>query len=123
MTAVRERTPGVCTGAASSHEDVAGLVRALLEESRELTAVERFAKAHEGHTPAQARYYRDLIPAGPPGAGQQYAFDVDLDACSGCKACVSACHHLNGLEAGETWRSVGQLYGQNGLPIIQHVTT
>lgn len=111
-----------------------GLLRALLEESRELTAVERFARLHEeAPEPAQAKYYRDLIPAGEPGEGQQYAFDVDLDACSGCKACVSACHHLNGLEPTETWRAVGQLYGSvadtsaangsAGLPIIQHVTT
>lgn len=100
------------------------LLRALLEESRELTAVERFARAHDQDgEPAQAKYYRDLIPTGTPGEGEQYAFDVDLDACSGCKACVSACHHLNGLEADETWRSVGQLYGENGLPVIQHVTT
>jgi formate dehydrogenase iron-sulfur subunit len=104
------------------------LLLALLEESRELTAVERFAKLHdEGAAPEQAKYYRDLIPAELPGAGQQYAFDVDLDACSGCKACVSACHHLNGLEPTETWRSVGQLYGGGSsggaLPILQHVTT
>lgn len=108
----------------------AGLLRALLEESRELTAVERFAKEHdEGGAPAQSKYYRDLIPTGTPGEGQQYAFEVDLDACSGCKACVSACHHMNGLEPEETWRSVGQLYGgsssgnDGGLPVIQHVTT
>lgn len=96
----------------------------MLAESRELTAVERFAKeaAHDT-SPAQARYYRDLIPTGLPGVGQQYAFEVDLDVCSGCKACVSACHAMNGLEETETWRSVGQLFGQNGLPIIQHVTT
>lgn len=104
------------------------LLLALLEESRELTAVERFAKLHDdGAAPEQAKYYRDLIPMGLPDAGQQYAFDVDLDACSGCKACVSACHHLNGLEPTETWRSVGQLYGHGSsigaLPILQHVTT
>ena len=37
---------------------------------------------------AQAQYYRELIPAEPPGPGQQYAFEVDLDTCTGCKACV-----------------------------------
>ncbi|MCO6045591.1 dimethyl sulfoxide reductase anchor subunit [Aeoliella sp. ICT_H6.2] len=100
------------------------LISALLAESQELTAIERFAKLHDdGDVPAQAKHYRDLIPLTQPAAGQQYAFEVDLDACSGCKACVSACHHLNGLETGETWRSVGMLHGQNGLPIIQHVTT
>lgn len=118
MTALQARP-----ATAPAANELAGLLQSVLAESRELTAVERFAKAHEGHAPAQARYYRDLIPTGLPGVGQQYAFDVDLDACSGCKACVSACHHLNGLEPEETWRSVGQLYGQNGLPVLQHVTT
>src|ERR1700722_2277392 len=42
-----------------------------------------------------AHLYRDLIPLSQPGPGEQYAFTVDLDACSGCKACVSACHSLN----------------------------
>ncbi len=100
------------------------LLGALLAESRELTAVERFSKAHDNELEhAQAKHYRDLIPLSAPSAGQQYAFEVDLDTCSGCKACVSACHHMNGLEPEETWRSVGMLYGQNGLPVIQHVTT
>ncbi|TWT89771.1 Anaerobic dimethyl sulfoxide reductase chain B [Pseudobythopirellula maris] len=109
-------------------------VRSLLDEQQRMTPVERFADAHEaGVAPAQSKYYRDLIPLTAPGEGEQYAFDVDLDACSGCKACVSACHHLNGLEEGETWRWVGQLndFGsQSGaaaatgaLPIIQHITT
>lgn len=117
-------TAATTTDKPTTGDEPTGLLRAVLEESRELTAVERFAKAHEeGEAPAQSKYYRDLIPTGPPGEGQQYAFDVDLDTCSGCKACVSACHHMNGLEPEETWRSVGQLYGENGLPVIQHVTT
>lgn len=117
-------TSATTTDEPTTGDEPTGLLRAVLEESRELTAVERFAKAHEeGQAPAQSKYYRDLIPTGPPGEGQQYAFDVDLDTCSGCKACVSACHHMNGLEPEETWRSVGQLYGKNGLPVIQHVTT
>ena len=75
------------------------LVDELLAEQGRLTAVERFARKHErGDVPAQARYYRDLIPAASPALGQQYAFAVDLDACTGCKACVSACHSLNGLD-------------------------
>ena len=52
-----------------------------------------------------------VMPATPPAAGQQYAFDVDLDACSGCKSCVAACHALNGLEEEESWRDVGLLHG------------
>ncbi|TWT31076.1 Anaerobic dimethyl sulfoxide reductase chain B [Posidoniimonas corsicana] len=121
MSALTDAKPEAIGGGSLETGDLIG---ALLAESRELTAVERFAKQHDaGDLPAQAKHYRDLVPLTKPGAGQQYAFEVDLDQCSGCKACVSACHSLNGLEPTETWRSVGQLHGQNGLPIIQHVTT
>lgn len=101
------------------------LIDSLLQEQRTLTAVEQFAQRYEsGDLTAPARIYRDLIPAEVPGESQQYGFEVDLDACSGCKACVAACHNLNGLEDDETWRSVGQLVGGSStLPIVQHVTT
>ncbi|MCD6049313.1 MAG: molybdopterin oxidoreductase [Verrucomicrobia bacterium] len=86
------------------------LIDQLLAEQRSLTAVERFANWHDGHSaPAMEARYRSLLPAQPPGKGEQYAFDVDLDVCSGCKACVTACHSLNGLEENETWRGVGLL--------------
>lgn len=100
------------------------LLERLLRE-QQLTAVDKFSQWHEKDTPPlQARHYRDLLPLSMPGAGQQYAFDVDLDACSGCKACVVACHALNGLEEDETWRSVGLLHGGTSLlPVVQHVTT
>src|SRR5262249_52790844 len=42
--------------------------------------------------------YRELVPLSKPGPGEQYAFEVDLDACTGCKSCVSACHTMNGLD-------------------------
>lgn len=101
-----------------------GLLEALLREQQS-TAVEQFSQWHGVTTePLQARYYRDLIPLSLPGAGEQYAFEVDLNACSGCKACVVACHNLNGLEEHETWRSVGLLHGGTSqLPVLQHVTT
>jgi formate dehydrogenase iron-sulfur subunit len=71
-----------------------------------------------------AHLYQDLIPLSQPGPGEQYAFSVDLDACSGCKACVSACHSLNGLDHEETWREVGLLFGSTAEgPVIQTVTT
>lgn len=97
----------------------------LLDAQRSLTAVERFSQQHDdGGLPAQARYYKDLIPLDKPKSGEQYAFEVDLDKCTGCKACVSACHTMNGLDAGEAWRSVGLLHGGSiAAPTQQTVTT
>ena len=75
------------------------IVEMLLQEQQTLTAVDRFAQVHQRDGLAdESKYYRDLIPAAAPTSGEQYAFEVDLDACSGCKACVTACHALNGLE-------------------------
>lgn len=89
-----------------------------------LTAVEEFARLHEDHElPANERYYRDLIPLSQPGPGEQYAFEVDLDACTGCKSCVVACHSLNGLDDDESWRSVGTLQGGGKIAFQQTVTT
>ena len=93
--------------------DLSSLIDLYLKEQRQLSAVERFSQRHSGATePTQARYYRDLMPATLPKTGQQYAFQVDLDRCSGCKACVSACHSMNGLDDNETWREVGFLVGK-----------
>ena len=73
---------------------------------------------------AQAKYCSDLIPLSSPAPGEQYAFAVDLDACTGCKACVTACHNLNGLDDDETWRDVGVLFGGTVLePVQQTITT
>ncbi|MEZ0295309.1 MAG: DmsC/YnfH family molybdoenzyme membrane anchor subunit [Candidatus Methylacidiphilales bacterium] len=84
------------------------LLDTLLKEQQTLTAVERFSQKHSNaELPAQQQYYQDLIPLTKPAAGEQYAFSVDLDACTGCKGCVSACHNLNGLDDGEIWRNVG----------------
>lgn len=103
-----------------------------LEEQRSMTAVEQFSDWHghrNGHAAVARRdrstpRYKSLLPATPPGPGQQYAFEVDLDRCSGCKSCVVACHTLNGLDEGETWRDVGLLIGgAPGEPVLQHVTT
>ena len=97
----------------------------LLAEQQRMTAVQRFSQRHDrGVVPSQERYYRDLIPQSKPAPGQQYAFAVDLDACTGCKACVAACHSLNGLEEEETWRSVGLIHGgSSAKPYQQTVTT
>ncbi|MBX3414246.1 MAG: dimethyl sulfoxide reductase anchor subunit [Pirellulales bacterium] len=101
------------------------LLDQLLREQQELTAVERFAQHHAASSaPAAEKYYRSLMPAAPPGPGQQYAFEVDLDRCSGCQACVTACHTRNGLDPGETWRDVGLLVGgTRTASALQHVTT
>lgn len=112
-----------------------GLLASVLGEQNNFTAVERFANWHDhdglidqssrsDQAPALAKHYASLMPTTAPGIGQQYAFEVDLDACSGCKACVVACHNLNGLETNETWRKVGWLTNHDvNLPIVQHVTT
>ena len=114
-----DRSPGD-----SVESEGLSLIQLLLRRQQE-TPVDIFARLHDEHaSPLQARYYRDLIPAALPTKGQQYAFEVDLDSCTGCKACVAACHNLNGLEEDETWRKVGLLVGgSNRLPVIQHVTT
>ena len=101
------------------------LIERLLNDQQQMTAVEQFSRAHDlGGLPAQSRYYSKLVPTSAPGPGQQYAFEVELDRCSGCKACVTACHTLNGLDEEETWRDVGLLVGGTATkPIMQHVTT
>lgn len=100
-------------------------ISALLTEQGDLTAVERFSQlVDESEGTPRGNRYNALLPASPPGPGQQLAFEVDLDRCSGCKACVAACHALNGLDEGETWREVGLLIGgPPALPVLQHVTS
>ncbi|MEO8351877.1 MAG: DmsC/YnfH family molybdoenzyme membrane anchor subunit [Chthoniobacteraceae bacterium] len=101
------------------------LIDDLLEEQQRLSVVERFALKHESHgLPAQSRYYKELIPLSKPRTGEQYSFAVELDICTGCKACVSACHSLNGLDEDEIWRNVGLIHGGTiAEPYVQTVTT
>lgn len=102
-----------------------GLIDRMIESQQQLTAVERFSQRYETATsPVGESLYRDLIPLTAPEEGEQYSFEIDLDACSGCKACVAACHNLNGLEEGELWRNVGLLTGgEPEQPQIQHITS
>jgi formate dehydrogenase iron-sulfur subunit len=108
----------------------------LLSDQQQLqTPVTRAATAHALQPSAwRAEKFRELVPLTAPGPGRQYAFEVDLDSCSGCKACVSGCHSLNGLDDEETWRDVGVVYGLSALtapgsaglqpaPFAQTVTT
>lgn len=101
------------------------LIDRLLESQQQLTAVEKFAQRNVSVTaPALEPSYRDLIPLEAPVDGEQYSFEIDLDACSGCKSCVAACHSLNGLDEGEIWRNVGLLTGGTEFnPVVQHVTS
>jgi len=86
-----------------------------LREQQLLTPAARFARSHQDAVEFEpARLYCDLIPLTAPGPGEQYGFEVDLDLCSGCKACVTACHNLNGLTEDETWRSVGLVHFELG---------
>lgn len=107
-----------------AHTPPAAALHAYLREQQDLTPVEIFARAHDGGAlEADEPHYRSLLPAHGPLPGQQYAFEVDLDRCSGCKACVTGCHNRNGLDDGEIWRSVGLiLSGDDEAPVVQHVT-
>lgn len=98
-------------------------VRRYLREQRELrTPVVRFAEDHATGARTQARF-RELLPLSAPAAGEQYAFEVDLDSCTGCKSCVAACHSQNGLDEGEWWREVqGVCGGTPEHPFAQAVT-
>jgi formate dehydrogenase iron-sulfur subunit len=111
----------VANNSATSNSHHGDFLKSLLHEQQQLTFVEHFSQEHGD---AQAKYYRNLIPLSAPQPGEQYAFEVDLDACSGCKACVAACHNLNGLEEEECWRSVGLLSGGSAeVAVLQHVTS
>ncbi|YCM46652.1 DmsC/YnfH family molybdoenzyme membrane anchor subunit [Verrucomicrobiaceae bacterium 227] len=97
------------------------LIDKLLKDQATLqTPVARFAKAHDNDE-VRTDLYKHLIPFEKPGKGEQYAFQVELDKCTGCKACVVACHTLNGLDEDEAWRDVGLLEAGNGFQ--QTVTT
>ncbi|WP_438483238.1 DmsC/YnfH family molybdoenzyme membrane anchor subunit [Oleiharenicola lentus] len=98
----------------------------LAEQGRLQTPVVQASAAHDdfSNQRAQTSSYHSLIPLSAPGPGEQYAFEVDLDACSGCKACVVACHALNGLDETESWRDVGLVHGGTWKePFQQTVTT
>ncbi len=100
------------------------LIDQLLAEQQAVPAVETFARRHdEGVLSPELKLYEERfrIDHSDLRPGQQLAFQVDLDACTGCKACVAACHSMNGLAPEETWRDVGLVLGDGGLQ--QTVTT
>lgn len=120
-------SPALTRPSVGTPDGVKTLIDEFLAQQATTSAVERFSSAHDlldsSATPVQSRWYRDLMPTAAPGPGQQYAFEVDLDSCSGCKACVVACHSQNGLDEGESWRSVGLLVGTGDTALTQPVTT
>ncbi|TDU73432.1 nitrate reductase (quinol-dependent) transmembrane subunit [Prosthecobacter fusiformis] len=98
------------------------LLENLLEEQQTLkTPVTLFSEAYDQATPFKR--FAHLIPLSKPQPGEQYSFEVNLDACTGCKACVVACHSLNGLDDNESWRDMGLLVGTRKQPYLQTVTT
>ena len=87
------------------------------------TPVAVFARAHDQGEIIEPVHAK-LIPLTAPKADEQYAFEVNLDQCTGCKACVAACHSLNGLDEEETWRDVGMIIGGTPAePYQQTITT
>lgn len=94
----------------------------LAEQKRLFTPVADFAEQHD-REPDLAGHYRNLIPLTKPGKGEQYAFEVALDKCTSCKACVAACHSQNGLDDDESWRDVGLLLGGDDEPGWQQTIT
>jgi Fe-S-cluster-containing dehydrogenase component/DMSO reductase anchor subunit len=120
MPATLQRLPSI---KASPGKEPRTLIDQLLAEQNSLqTPVARFAETH-GRAPDPAPHYRSLIPLTRPAAGEQYAFEVSLDRCTGCKACVSACHSLNGLDDHEAWRDTGVLLGGTAAPGWQQTVT
>lgn len=101
------------------------LIDMLLEEQQQIdTPAGRFADAAAEVASEGRGAFSDLIPLSTPRPGEQYAFQVNLDRCSGCKGCVTACHSLNGLDENETWRDVGVLIGEAERgPVVQTVTS
>jgi len=105
---------------------LSGFIAELLADQQRLqTPAARLAAAWDaGRRGRIADLGPQLIPLTAPRPGEQFAFEVDLDSCTGCKACVAACHSLNGLDENETWRDVGQLVSDDPRhPFVQAVTT
>ena len=76
------------------------LAEALRDQQTLLTPVVLFSDEYDSK--AVSKRFSHLIPLSKPQPGEQYSFEVNLDACTGCKACVAACHSLNGLDDNES---------------------
>jgi formate dehydrogenase iron-sulfur subunit len=124
MSSTLQRLPSLKKRASTPVLEQGNLIDQLLAEQKQLqTPVARFSEVHHKRKPDLADHYRSLIPLTKPGSGEQYAFEVSLDRCTGCKACVSACHSLNGLDDHEAWRDTGTLLGGTDTPGWQQTVT
>jgi len=94
-----------------------------LAQQADLTPIERLSVVHDTCSSRPAGSWQERVPLTRPGPGEQYAFDVNLDACTACKACVTACHNLNGLDDGESYRTVGLLTGGTPAQPFQQTVT
>ena len=101
------------------------LIETYLHKQNALTAVDVFSKTHEeGAFPKHEKFYRDLIPKRESVGGEQLAYQVDLDTCTGCKACVAGCHSMNGLDKDEAWRKTGTIQSTDEkAPFSQTLTS
>ncbi len=102
--------------------DSSDLLNRVLREQQTLrTPVALFSEEYDAR--AVRERFTHLIPLSKPNPGEQYGFEVNLDACTGCKACVAACHSLNGLDDDESWRDMGLLVATRREPYLQTVTS
>ena len=111
---------GSSSGEIISHKSKI-ISEALRDQQTLRTPVALFSEEFDSRTVGDR--FSHLIPLSKPTPGEQYGFEVNLDACTGCKACVAACHSLNGLDDDESWRDVGLLVGLKKQPYVQTVTT
>lgn len=115
---IRDMERTISTGAGS----VVSILEATLREQQTLrTPVALFSDECDARSVRER--FSHLIPLSKPNPGEQLAFQVNLDACTGCKACVAACHSLNGLDEDESWRDIGLLVGNRKQPYLQTVTS
>ncbi|WOO39914.1 DmsC/YnfH family molybdoenzyme membrane anchor subunit [Rubellicoccus peritrichatus] len=97
--------------------------RLLREQAALQTPVADFSLQYDELDGESVDSFSKLIPLENPNPGEQFAFEVNLDRCSGCKACVTACHSLNGLDELETWRDIGLIHGQRDQRSYQQTVT